>query len=217
LRPLIHEDGKKPSELSRKDEMFISESGLISIAGGKLTGYRLMAKRVTDMVASLLRQKDGRRFQKCSTQAIVLTGAGFQTEQELEEYKHELLGEARQVNATYFTISALVNKYGRNAGQIVETAYAIWPGLENKTIIMPLAEMLYAINEEMCIHPSDFFIRRTSCLYFNRLYLMDEFELLYPWFVRYASLTDDVAREFRYQFLHEVDAVMDFLQDERYS
>ena len=33
LRPLIHEDGKSPSELSRKDEIFISPHGLISIAG----------------------------------------------------------------------------------------------------------------------------------------------------------------------------------------
>ena len=40
LRPLIHEDGKSASELSRKDEIFVSETGLISIAGGKLTGYR---------------------------------------------------------------------------------------------------------------------------------------------------------------------------------
>ncbi|MFT5985184.1 MAG: glycerol kinase, partial [Planctomycetota bacterium] len=32
LRPLIHEDDKAPSELSRKDEIFVSESGLISIA-----------------------------------------------------------------------------------------------------------------------------------------------------------------------------------------
>ena len=38
LRPLIHEDGKSPSELSRKDEIFVSDRGLISIAGGKLTG-----------------------------------------------------------------------------------------------------------------------------------------------------------------------------------
>src|SRR5699024_8219154 len=40
VRPLVHEEGKDPSEISRKDEIFISDSGLISIAGGKLTGYR---------------------------------------------------------------------------------------------------------------------------------------------------------------------------------
>ena len=40
LRPLIHEEGKSASELSRKDEIFVSDTELISIAGGKLTGYR---------------------------------------------------------------------------------------------------------------------------------------------------------------------------------
>ncbi|MEM7039750.1 MAG: glycerol-3-phosphate dehydrogenase/oxidase, partial [Bacteroidota bacterium] len=47
IRPLIHEDGKSPSELSRKDEIFYSETGLVTIAGGKLTGFRKMAERVT--------------------------------------------------------------------------------------------------------------------------------------------------------------------------
>ena len=50
LRPLIYEEGKSASELSRKDEIFESPSGLISIAGGKLTGYRKMAERVVNLV-----------------------------------------------------------------------------------------------------------------------------------------------------------------------
>ena len=33
-----------PSEISRKDEIWIGDSGLITIAGGKLTGYRKIAK-----------------------------------------------------------------------------------------------------------------------------------------------------------------------------
>ena len=49
LRPLINNVDKKSSELSRKDEIFISGSGLISIAGGKLTGYRKMAERVVNI------------------------------------------------------------------------------------------------------------------------------------------------------------------------
>lgn len=36
LRPLIHEEGKSASELSRKDEIFISDTRLISIAGANL-------------------------------------------------------------------------------------------------------------------------------------------------------------------------------------
>lgn len=62
LRPLIHQEGKAPSELSRKDEVFLSESRLISIAGGKLTGYRLMAKRVVDLVCKRLARREKESF-----------------------------------------------------------------------------------------------------------------------------------------------------------
>jgi len=52
LRPLIQKEGKKSTELSRKDEIFIATSGLISIAGGKLTGYRKMAERVVNLISN---------------------------------------------------------------------------------------------------------------------------------------------------------------------
>ena len=63
LRPLIRKTGKSSTEMSRKDEVFVSDSGIISIAGGKLTGYRKMAERVVDMVLKKLQIK-GR---KCMT------------------------------------------------------------------------------------------------------------------------------------------------------
>ena len=57
LRPLIRKEGQSSTEMSRKDEVFISPDGLISIAGGKLTGYRKMAERVVDLAEEQLRGK----------------------------------------------------------------------------------------------------------------------------------------------------------------
>ncbi len=54
VRPLIFEEGKDPSEISRKDEIWVSHSGMTTIAGGKLTGYRKMAETVTDILAKKL-------------------------------------------------------------------------------------------------------------------------------------------------------------------
>src|SRR5439155_988257 len=55
LRPLLHEEGKRPSEISRKDEIMVdAATGLVSIAGGKLTTYRRMAERVVDLVCERL-------------------------------------------------------------------------------------------------------------------------------------------------------------------
>ncbi len=50
LRPLIAQPGKKTSEISRKDEVWVSRKGLITIAGGKLTGYLKMAEMVVEQV-----------------------------------------------------------------------------------------------------------------------------------------------------------------------
>lgn len=75
LRPLIHEEGKSASELSRKDEIFESESGLISIAGGKLTGYRKMSERVVDLVVE--KYFEDRDLKKCYTASIPLTEFEF--------------------------------------------------------------------------------------------------------------------------------------------
>ncbi len=69
LRPLIYEEGKGASEISRKDEIFVSESGLISIAGGKLTGYRKMAERIVNIVGKELGMSKG-----CETEDIALSG-----------------------------------------------------------------------------------------------------------------------------------------------
>jgi len=60
VRPLIFEEGKDASEMSRKDEIFESKSGLLSIAGGKLTGYRKMAERVVDRVGDQMKKKHQR-------------------------------------------------------------------------------------------------------------------------------------------------------------
>ncbi len=57
VRPLIYEEGKSASEISRKDEIWTSDSGLITIAGGKLTGYRKMAEMVVDYVGSLMQKR----------------------------------------------------------------------------------------------------------------------------------------------------------------
>lgn len=51
LRPLIAEPGKRPTEISRRDEIWVGPAGVVSIAGGKLTGYRKMASQTVDRIA----------------------------------------------------------------------------------------------------------------------------------------------------------------------
>jgi len=54
LRPLIAEPGKAAKELSRRDEIWVGANGLVTIAGGKLTGFRTMADDVLATVGEAL-------------------------------------------------------------------------------------------------------------------------------------------------------------------
>jgi glycerol-3-phosphate dehydrogenase len=53
LRPLIHQPGRSPKEMSRRDEVW-RHGALVSVAGGKLTGFRHMAEQVMAEVGQVL-------------------------------------------------------------------------------------------------------------------------------------------------------------------
>ena len=59
VRPLVAEEGKSASDISRKDELWVGPRGVLSIAGGKLTAYRAMAERVVDRIVGELGGKAG--------------------------------------------------------------------------------------------------------------------------------------------------------------
>lgn len=68
LRPLVTEEGKDVHATSREHQIWTSESGLVTIAGGKLTTYREMARQLVDLVGKKLRVEfDIASKQKCLT------------------------------------------------------------------------------------------------------------------------------------------------------
>ncbi len=166
LRPLIHEEGKDPSELSRKDEIFYSDNGLVSIAGGKLTGYRKMAERVTDVVIERLGNKV-LHIKECHTEHISL-GGNFSSEKEMEEFIISRTGESKQIGLDMNDIVGLSLKYGKEIDLIIGKAYELHPMIKNDRERIWVAELWYSIHHEMSMNPSDFFIRRTGRLYFDR-------------------------------------------------
>jgi glycerol-3-phosphate dehydrogenase len=81
LRPLIHDDdAKDESSVSREHELFVRDDGILIIAGGKLTTYRLMAKQVVGRALHWLGKHDhaamqGRPLGKPPTKRRALPGA----------------------------------------------------------------------------------------------------------------------------------------------
>ena len=169
LRPLIHKKGKKPSELSRKDEIFTSESGLISIAGGKLTGYRLMAKKVVDNIFADKAVKEKSDFIKCKTLNLKLAGGEFNFDShsfKLIELAEEKFYDAQQLKISLADSNKLFYRYGTNYSKIIEKAYELRAS-NNKDNLWLKAEIWYCINNEMINNLSDFFIRRTGMIFFD--------------------------------------------------
>ena len=107
LRPLIYEDGKSASEVSRKDEIFISKSGLISIAGGKLTGYRKMAERVLDAVLKTMKKKQVAKLKDSYTEKITLTTNALTSSKEVKKYQKKL---KRRLNYLFMELISLIIK-----------------------------------------------------------------------------------------------------------
>ncbi|MFT4678024.1 MAG: glycerol-3-phosphate dehydrogenase [Flavobacteriales bacterium] len=160
LRPLIHEDGKDPSELSRKDEIFYSESGLISIAGGKLTGYRKMSERVVDQVALKVNKPIG----KCITDSIQVDGGSFESYEDVQLLIKDLQKRFDQLLPGYADAEYLVHNYGTDAETILQSAM---DSGEDLSMALVWAETNYAIDSEMVMSSLDFFERRTGRLNFR--------------------------------------------------
>lgn len=168
LRPLIYEEGKGPSELSRKDEIFISDSGLITIAGGKLTGFRKMAEKVVDLVAEQLAQLGGGPYAPCRTDHIVVSGGERLGHSDYAACKQELLkkGVANGVDAA--TAEEWIETYGTNTLRIYERLEALGEkGQKPSEEQLLRAQLAYAVEEEMTVTAADFLRLRTGWTYFQ--------------------------------------------------
>lgn len=164
VRPLIHEEGKSASELSRKDEIFTSDTGLISIAGGKLTGYRKMAERVVDRITKQM-EEEGQNLKPCTTDTIPLCGSDFKKFKHVKKYIEEVHEKIKDDGFAPYDAWFLVTNYGKQTEKILE-AYRTFKNKDAK-LRMVRAELQYGISHEMVMNPMDFFIRRTGRLYFN--------------------------------------------------
>ncbi|MGB5817852.1 MAG: FAD-dependent oxidoreductase, partial [Saonia sp.] len=165
LRPLIHEEGKSASELSRKDEIFTSDTGLISIAGGKLTGYRKMAERVVNRIAKKMEEEYETEVNECSTDKIPLCGNDFKKFKQVTKYIAAIYERIKPDGFTEHDAWFLVTNYGKQTELILED----YARLKDKDpyVRMIKAELHFGIDYEMVQNPMDFFIRRTGRLYFD--------------------------------------------------
>lgn len=165
LRPLIHEEGKSASELSRKDEIYQSKSGLISIAGGKLTGYRKMAERVTDLVCKKLLDEFNIETKSVQTEGLILNGGNFKSYNEVKAYCKQIFKQIERFGLSQLDADILVHKYGKQTNLILQKFSEI--SGDDIEIRLTKAELKFCLQHEMVMTPADFFIRRTGKIFFD--------------------------------------------------
>lgn len=166
LRPLIHEQGKSPSEMSRKDEIFEAPDGLISIAGGKLTGYRKMAERIVDIVLRQLSADESISFSNTTTSQIKLTKDPLGSKEEVARYIEEISKDCISKGLDKYYGWYLVSNYGRVATEILADIDTSKADVDTALV---LSELSYCLDHEMVQRLDDFLIRRTGRLYFDIL------------------------------------------------
>jgi glycerol-3-phosphate dehydrogenase len=141
IRPLICQPGRKPGEVSRKDEIWTSPAGLVSVAGGKLSAYRAMAEHVVDLAVTRL----GRPALPCRTATLPLTGG----ERTLSADEIARLG----VDAV--DGERLAQLYGDEAAGVVADGGDV------------AAEVRHAVTCEGALTLEDYWVRRSARAWFD--------------------------------------------------
>ncbi|MBC2073638.1 glycerol-3-phosphate dehydrogenase/oxidase [Listeria marthii] len=197
VRPLIYEEGKDPSEISRKDEVWFSESGLITMAGGKLTGYRKMAEKLLDDVSKSLAKETGKKYKPVQTKHLPISGGDIGGSEHLEAF---LSKKAKEGNNRFgWTLEEgreMAKRFGSNIDQLF--TYAQEHKDQNETTLPNslYAELRYSIQHEAVTTPIDFLLRRTGYLLFDMPYLLEWKDAVVDEMAKQFHWSDDVKQTY---------------------
>jgi len=154
VKPRKEGQGQSSAKLSRTHVVLQSGSGLITIVGGKLTTYRLMAQDTVDVISKRDNTKPVH-----PTKSLPLQGsAGWEARQ--KDLAHR--GAALGLNAD--DIVHVGHSYGTEADAVLDLI-AENPSLAERLIEdLPYlkAEVIHACRQEMAMTPYDILARRTS-------------------------------------------------------
>jgi len=173
LRPLIAPEPEvgemSESQVSREHQIVIGEDGLITIAGGKLTTYRKMAKECVDLAVNLLKLtgKLPEDIQSGQTFRFPLPGAvGWPEDDDHDKVAAEL-AEACECDLSNEVSRHLVDTYGMRALELAKLCVGD-PSLTQPIVpgrVEIMAQVDFGVNEELAASVSDIMIRRTQIFF----------------------------------------------------
>lgn len=206
IRPLIWEEGKSPSEISRKDEIWESETGLLTIAGGKLTGYRHMAEEIVDKLASIFQRDFSLQFKPCMTKTQPVSGGDVGGSDKFYAFIQSQAKVGESIGLSQSEAAFLAQFYGTNA-QVMFDEFKANPVDDTEALSrLTQLRLWYALNYECVMTPCDFLIRRTGHLFFNIAEAMREKTGVIDYMAKYfdwdsetiSRMTADVEQAFKF-------------------
>ena len=158
LRPLLSGESESTSKLSREHAVAHTVPGLVVIAGGKYTTYRVMAKDAIDAAVNALETVNGKKVPKSVTDDVPLLGAeGYHA---LWNARSQL---ARRSGLHEARIEHLLNRYGSLVHEVlalIEDDPTLRESLAGASDHLR-AEAVYAASHEGARHLDDVLARRT--------------------------------------------------------
>jgi glycerol-3-phosphate dehydrogenase len=141
LRPLVKSSSRKTAELARDHLILVSDSGLVTIAGGKWTTYRRMAEDTVNTAIARGKLED----RPCVTATLPIHGAMTVNFDDPQHY------------------------HGTDAAKIRELGASnpLWSGPLHPRLPYMRAEIVWAAREELCMTVEDALSRRTRSLFLD--------------------------------------------------
>ncbi len=154
LRPLLAGESEESSKLSREHSVARPAPGMVAIAGGKYTTYRVMARDAVDVAAQDLR---GRTAQSITDRVPLVGADGY----------HALVNQADRLADVHgvhpHRVRHLLDRYGSMVHDVLA------PAAERPELLEPIpgaadylqVEVVYGVTHEGALHLTDMLTRRT--------------------------------------------------------
>ncbi len=159
IRPLLPTAADTPGAVTREHAVATSASGLVSITGGKLTTYRVMARDVVRVVLHRLRRRAG----DDRTETLPLPGGDFQSLEVLISDAERAIGDGALARH-------LVISHGALWGDVWDVMLR---DADGRALVAPdlpytMGELRYSVENEMAQTLGDLLIRRTHLAFETR-------------------------------------------------
>jgi len=151
LRPLIAagKDGET-RDISREHEITVENDVLVTVCGGKLTTFRLMAAQTVDRVFKILEKKEPTH---CATSDLSLTGPTGPIDPGLIDWPSKVV---QRLDEKYGLLAASIAALGR---------FPLLASVLDEESGLTAAEVYWAVQEEMALNLTDVMVRRLGLAY----------------------------------------------------